>query len=294
MDRSLRTKKKSTSPREYYYTTWVPRANYTTEDEPIVVNCADFSNRAFPFTTRIPEGRLDVSVCYIAEGELFFQIGGGERQIAKAGTVVVILPHVPVIYGYEGAGDPPVRRSYWLHFTGSHAMKLLEICGFEQGGFFELPDESGGTAAFTALLDEMRHPPTPLTRTRAAAAAVSLLTQFGRSLERGMENRRLPRSIAYLREHFTEEINKNELAAMDGLSLSHYHTLFRRAMGRTPAAYITFLRIEKARELLLDPDMPITEVARECGYEDPLYFSRVFSRMLGVSPSEYRRHGADG
>ncbi len=294
MNEPVRNHRKKTSPREYYYTTWVPRANYRTDEEPIVVNCADFSNKTSPFTTRIPEGRLDISICYIAEGELFFQIGNSEKQIAKGGTVVVILPRVPVTYGYDGTADPPVRRSYWLHFTGSYALKLLKICGFERGGLFSLPDESGGTAAFTALLDEMRHPPTPLTRTRAAAAAVSLLTQFGRSIERGEEKRRLPKSIAYIREHFAEEIDKHALAAMDGLSQSHYRTLFRRVMGRTPAAYITLLRIEKARRLLMDPDMPIAEVAHECGYEDPLYFSRVFSRMIGVSPSEYRRHGGEG
>ena len=49
----------------------------------------------------------------------------------------------------------------------------------------------------------------------------------------------------------------------------------------------------KARELLLDLDMPIGEVAAECGYDDPLYFSRVFRRTVGVSPSEYRRRGSE-
>ena len=171
-------------------------------------------------------------------------------------------------------------------------MELIRSCGFGEGGLFYLPDETGVTAAFTALLDEMRHPPTPLNRIRAAAAAVMLLTQLGRIMERGTRRRLLPKSIAYIREHFTEEIDKAALAAMDGLGQSRYHSLFRRVMGRTPAAYITYLRINKARSLLLDLDLPIADVAAECGYADPLYFSRVFRRETGVSPSEYRRHGA--
>lgn len=277
--------------REYYYTTSAPWGNYETADEPIVVNCADFSDRSGPFTTRVPKGRLDVSVCYVAEGALFFSMRDEPAVTVEAGTVVVVMPHTPMKYGLSGEGA--TRRTYWLHFTGSYAAELVRSCGFGEGGIFRLPDEAGATAAFTALLDEMRHPPTPINRIRAAASAVMLLTQLGRSLEHGERKRRLPRSVAYLREHFTEEIDKEALAAMDGLGQSQYHALFRRVMGRTPAAYVTLLRMMKARELLLDLDMPIAEVARECGYDDPLYFSRVFRREVGVSPSEYRRRGAE-
>lgn len=277
--------------REYYYTTSVPWGNFETADEPIVVNCADFSNKTGAFTTRVPRGRLDISICYVAEGELFFAFGDGPTTTVEAGSVVVVMPRTPMKYGISYA--QPSRRTYWLHFTGSYAEELVRACGFGGGGIFRLPDEAGATAAFTALLDEMRHPPTPLNRIRAAAAAVMLLTQLGRSLERGERRRRLPRSIAYIREHFTEDIDKEQLAAMDGLGQSRYHAIFRRVMGRTPAAYITYLRIAKAQELLLDLDMPIAEVAAECGYEDPLYFSRVFRREVGVSPSEYRRRGAE-
>lgn len=277
--------------REYYYTTSAPWGNYETSDEPIVVNCADFSNRTGAFTTRVPKGRLDYSLCYVAEGTLFFEIGEASSVTVEAGTVVVVPPRTPMKYGVEK--EQPSRRTYWLHFTGSYAETLLSTCGLGGGGIFRLPDEAGATAAFTALLDEMRHPPTPLNRLRAAASAITLLTQLGRSLERGERRRRLPKSIAYIREHFTEEIDKEALAAMDGLGGSQYHAVFRRVMGRTPAAYITLLRMMKARELLLDLDMPITEVARECGYADALYFSRVFRREIGVSPSEYRRRGAE-
>ena len=277
--------------REYYYTTSVPWGNYETADEPIVVNCADFSNSERPFTTRVPKGRLDYSICYIAEGALFFSLGDAPAETVERGTVVVVPPGTPMKYGMSGEGCS--RRTYWLHFTGSYAAELLRACGFGDGGIFHLPDEAGVTASFTALLDSMRHPPTTLSRIRAAAHAVGILTQLGQSLERGERRRRLPRSVAYIREHFTEEIDKDALAAMDGLGGTQYHAVFKQVMGRTPAAYITLLRMMKARELLLDLDMPIGEVSRECGYDDPLYFSRVFRRTVGVSPSEYRRRGSE-
>lgn len=277
--------------REYYYTTSVPWGNYETAEEPIVVNCADFSNSGRPFTTRVPRGRLDYSVCYVAEGALLFALGDSPAVSVAGGTVVVVPPGTPMKYGMSG--EVCSRRTYWLHFTGSYAETLVRDCGLGGGGIFRLPDEAGATAAFTALLDEMRHPPTPIARLRAAAAAINLLTRLGQSLERGERQRRLPHSVAYIREHFTEEIDKDTLAAMDGLCGTQYHAVFRKVMGRTPAAYITFLRMMKARELLQDLDMPISEVARECGYDDPLYFSRVFRRTVGVSPSDYRHRGAE-
>ena len=274
--------------REYYYTTIASWGNYATDEEPLVVNCADFTDKVRNGTTKVSNGRLDYSVCFLSEGEMFFSIGDGPRETIGSGTVVVIPPKTPMCYGqYEQA----VRRCYWVHFTGSHAAELVRQCGFEGGGVFHLPDELGAAAAFNNLLDEMRNPPTPKNRLRAAAATVMLLTHLGRMIERGEHHRRLPHSVAYLREHFAEEIDKTALAEMDGLRPSQYHLVFRRVMGCTPAEYITGLRMMKARRLLLNPELPVREVALACGYGDPLYFSRVFRRVCGASPSEYRRRG---
>ena len=281
---------KKTNSREYYYSD-VPWGNFESVDEPIVVNCADFSDSTRIFSTGSRLGRNDISICYVAEGEFFFSMGNGERKILEAGTVAVILPHTPMSYGIER--EIETRRTYWLHFTGSHAMSLLKTCGLAEGGFFRLPDEVGVAAAFNALLDEMSRPPTHINQIRAASLAVMIVTQIGSLLERGSRKRNLPKSVAYIREHFTEDIDKSSLAAMEGLGASQYHSIFKKTMGKTPAAYITSLRMRKARELLLDPELPITDIAEQCGYDDALYFSRVFRRVVGVSPSEYRKRGID-
>ena len=277
--------------RQYYYATQVPWGNYATDEVPFFVNCADFTAIPRDGITRVPSGRKDYSVCYVAEGEMFFSLGGGREERVPAGTVVIVPPGTVMTYGQR---NQTVRRCYWLHFTGSEAAEIVKTCGFEGGGIFPLPDESGVTAAFAALLDEMSHEPTPRNRIRAAAAAMMVLTQISYVIERGNRHRCLPHSVSYIREHFTEDIDKETLAAMDGLRPSRYHEVFRRVMGTTPAGYICGLRMAKARGLLLDPDLAIGEIAALCGYDDPLYFSRVFRRECGVSPTEYRRHGLEG
>ena len=59
-------------------------------------------------------------------------------------------------------------------------------------------------------------------------------------------------------------------------------------MGMTPMQYITFLRITRAKELLRSTDYSIQEISSMVGYENPLYFSRIFKKQTGYSPSEYR------
>ncbi|MDD4745594.1 MAG: helix-turn-helix transcriptional regulator, partial [Eubacteriales bacterium] len=65
---------------------------------------------------------------------------------------------------------------------------------------------------------------------------------------------------------------------------------FTRAVTMTPLAYLTRVRIEQARELLLTTRMPVSEVAPACGFESPSYFSRIFRSLTGQTPGMFRRH----
>ena len=71
-----------------------------------------------------------------------------------------------------------------------------------------------------------------------------------------------------------------------GLTLRRH---FRAALGRTVIEEITRLRLERAKRLLVDSDEKIKQVARDCGFTDAAYFDRVFVRVEGMSPGEYRR-----
>ena len=75
---------------------------------------------------------------------------------------------------------------------------------------------------------------------------------------------------------------------MVGLSPSQLNALFRRHLGASPLEYQTQLRMVRARELLDSSPLSIAALARLAGYDDPLYFSRQFSRVHGMSPRAYR------
>lgn len=95
------------------------------------------------------------------------------------------------------------------------------------------------------------------------------------------------RSIAYLREAYREDIGIDELASETGIGRSQYTRLFRELTGKSPVAFMTDLRIERAKELLATTGGKLRDVAKLIGYRDEFYFNRRFKQSVGVSPKQY-------
>jgi AraC-like DNA-binding protein len=97
------------------------------------------------------------------------------------------------------------------------------------------------------------------------------------------------RAQTILHAGFRRQLRRDEVARQAGLSPAHFSRLFRRVTGQTFQDYLIFLRLSHARQLLLEGSLSIAEVARESGFQDPYYFSRLFHRRVGCSPREYQR-----
>ncbi len=96
----------------------------------------------------------------------------------------------------------------------------------------------------------------------------------------------------YIQEHYMDNINTQSIAKDFGFTPAYLSKLFRDYRKVTPSEYITSLRIDRARDLLTAPDAPsVKEVAAAVGYEDPLYFSKVFKKETGLSPKNYAGKG---
>lgn len=88
--------------------------------------------------------------------------------------------------------------------------------------------------------------------------------------------------------YMSEDISLNKIAASVGMSPSYFSSVFSREMGKTFIEYLTEIRIEKAKELLVCSSMKSSEICFKIGYKDPHYFSYIFKKTLGCSPKEYR------
>ncbi len=93
----------------------------------------------------------------------------------------------------------------------------------------------------------------------------------------------------YITEHFSEDLTLEAVSERVHLSSFYFCRLFKECVGMTFRDYVTHLRISKAKALLTYQNYSIKEVSAEVGYVDSNYFSRVFHRLEGVTPSEYRR-----
>lgn len=241
--------------------------------------------------TKRPRGRLDYQLLYVSSGKAHFMIKGKDREVS-AGHMVLYLPRQEQDYVYYGKEKPEV---YWVHFTGSDVRNILR--------HYNIPlDDNvfycGVVSTYTYLFKEMIN---ELQSCRVGFQElltmylhqIFLLVQRSRLeqkpavstyLQEEMENAR-----QYFNEHYNEAINIEEFALSRGMSVSWFLRNFKQVTGMSPMRYILINRINNAVSLLETTDYNVTEISAIVGYENPLYFSRLFKKQKGVSPTEYRK-----
>jgi len=102
-------------------------------------------------------------------------------------------------------------------------------------------------------------------------------------------DRRISRALEHIENDLSKNYTLNSLASISCLSVSQFKVLFVKHTGKTLSQYLLMLRMEKARALLVNTDMPINIVSEHTGYTDQSAFTRRFQSYLGISPSEYKK-----
>ncbi len=126
-------------------------------------------------------------------------------------------------------------------------------------------------------------------RIRLEASAAQVESEFALDGERAGEADLIKAVGLFLQENYRQPYSLERLAAAFGCKTAYLLRLYRRATGSTPTQDLIRLRIEKAKRLLLGhPQLEIKKVAAAIGYEDPLYFSRLFKRETGLNPSTFK------
>ena len=95
----------------------------------------------------------------------------------------------------------------------------------------------------------------------------------------------------YIGQHFNTELSLEEMAKEVGISPYYLSKLFKESEGTGYIEYTTKLRMDYAKEQLGSTDRSVKEICRDAGYQDPNYFSRIFKKWTGMTPTEYRGGG---
>jgi len=259
----------------------------------IVTSCGTYHLFSRPkLPTWRPRGRLDFQLLYIASGKAHFHFDGKEK-IVTAGHMVLYRPKEPQKYEYYGEDQTEV---YWVHFTGGNVTNMLRSYGLtDDKTVFYCGSDIEYQNLFRAMIYELQ-----MCRDSYAEMLEMYLKQIFILLQRffkttaKVDNTRLAEEIdkatKYFNEHYSEEICVDEYAKSHNMSTSWFIRNFKQYTGFTPLQYILNKRIYNAEALLLNSPYNVTEIAYIVGYDNPLYFSRIFKKMKGVSPSEYRKN----
>lgn len=238
-----------------------------------------------------PKGRLDYQLLYVVSGKTHFYINGKER-IVTAGHMVLYQPRQEQKYDYFGEEKPEV---YWIHFTGSDVKNILRKYKIPMDDPVFYSGVSGMYAyLFTEIINEIQ-----TMRTGYEELLTMYLKQLFLLIQRSREER-IPLATTYIQEemeyarryfseHYNETISIEEYAQSRSMSVSSFQHNFKKYMNHTPTQYILLTRVNNAASLLETTSYSMAEIATIVGYEDPLYFSRLFRKIKGMSPSQYKK-----
>lgn len=186
----------------------------------------------------------------------------------------------------------------WICLIGDSAKKYMEDAGFTDGVY--VLDCKVDPMNFVAIVKEMIARPyldnsSELWRLSLAARFMSyatesweILTQTQRRRDDLTADDYVNYAVRYIRSNYSH-IRIAEVADYIGISRSYFTEIFKRKIYMSPQEFLMKVRINRAKELLEQTQLPISVVAASVGYEDQLAFSRIFKKKIGESPEKYRK-----
>ena len=237
------------------------------------------------------EGIEQAIFIYCVKGSGWCELAGEHRSI-RAGEVLVIPPHTTHAYGADGKNPWTIC---WFHAQGKLLPSfLVELNVSAARPVVFLGDDARVLAIFAEVLDVLEHGYTPQQMLHSAQGlahllAVMILHRHEYWREQPDARQRINRTLAYMKEHLGQPLQLDTLAGLANLSRSRYAGLFKAQTGFAPIDYFNRLRMHRACQWLDTTDWSVKAIASRLGYDDPLYFSRVFRSVTELSPMEYRR-----
>ena len=238
------------------------------------------------FETNRPAGRPDYQLLYIAAGTATFFFDG-QPQILGAGTAILYQPGQSQHYIYRAKEQPEV---YWVHFTGRDVQARLTHYGLGQQQILYAGSSVSLTRLFDAMIRELQLC-RPLYRELLPRLLEELFLLMCRQRleENSPTTGEIWDAVAYFQKHYAEPIRVSDYAKDRHMSSAWFIHRFKQATGLPPMQYLQNLRLNTARSLLEGTDCSVAQAAAIAGFTDPLYFSRLFKKRLGISPTEYRK-----
>ena len=268
--------------------------DFKDKSRPLIVgSCGIYRLSEHPkMPTYRPRGRVDFQIIYIAAGCGHFHFDTVDSEtIVPAGNIVIFRPKELQKYEYYGKDKTEV---YWIHFTGSDVKNILRKYGFpDNERIFPVGTSMEYERVFKRIIIELQRCQDNYEEMLTLLLR-HLLIIFQRELTREQVfkneylDHEMETAVTYFNENYNRDINIEEYAASKGMSVSWFIRSFKKFTGSTPMQFIVALRVNNAQVLLETTNYSINEISKIVGYDNQLYFSRLFHKLKGFSPREYR------
>jgi AraC-like DNA-binding protein/quercetin dioxygenase-like cupin family protein len=249
-----------------------------------------FYEKAYHHFRERKNGSPQNILIYCIDGEGWLDISN-KKQVLKKNQYVIISANTPHKYGSNNQNPWSI---YWIHFSGlkshlfiNHPNQKIEINLTSNSRFrarILLFEEIYNNLEIGYGMDNLEYASICLWH---MLGSFRYLSQF-RKIYEYKQHDKIEKSIHFMRSCMNKKLSLEDLADHCGLSVSQFCLLFKKRTARTPLDYLTHLKIQHASKLLDFSDLRISEIASQTGYSDPFYFSRVFSKVMGLSPRAYR------
>jgi AraC-like DNA-binding protein len=237
-----------------------------------------------------PEGISQHILIYCTEGQGWVKLPSGHFDIAT-NEMLIIPANMPHEYG---AHDVNPWTIYWAHFKGtqsnyytaqlSHNYKSwVHACRYSDERI-RLFDSIFHSLESGYSIDNLSY---------ANISFAYFLSSFffADKFAYSQDNFKkdlVDLSVDFMRKNIAKALTLEEIASSINLSVSHYSNLFRKKTGYSPVVYFNHLKVQHACQYLQFTSLRVNEISLKLGIDDPYYFTRMFTRVMGMSPSQYR------
>ncbi|MFH8465656.1 helix-turn-helix domain-containing protein [Streptomyces sp. NPDC017991] len=223
----------------------------------------------------------------VSTGRGWFRTPDGRRTAVTAPALLWLTPGVPHHYG----PDPDTGwDEAFVDFTGPTADTYTELGYIEPHRPVVALSDAGAARATVGRIVRAARRGNPLLEVETSAAVHELLVTLRRArADTAPDGEQVLQALA---RDACKPLTVADHATRHGMTPAELRTAVRRGAGCSPKDYLLGIRLGRAKELLAATELPVAAVARRVGYDDPAYFSRLFTRRVGTAPVRFREQQA--